>query len=261
MVHYRPYRDSPRWTFTHNSCSLLKLVLRLSLTIIVSLLQYSTYTLDNLDMHVPKRLFPERHDPQKTQITQNLLRDIWSFSLPHTVPSAKAASCFYHYQNLLTNPYLLDDQNTSLRESDTQSSDIITLVGSLKQDLQKTITATDTSLETNPPTWLLNPQSQVARDRVLTFAVLLWLFVKPDLSDGSVTLQDAVRKPLNAIAAQSSTSWIWLDFSAHTLAQRAGFRIMWTSDLCEHLTFASKSVIRVFSHASVLEQYEGTSEG
>jgi hypothetical protein len=89
----------------------------------------------------------------------------------------------------------------------------------------------------------------------LSFAVRLWLFTKPDLENGNLSLQDAVRKPLSKICSTSSNEWIWLDFSANTLTLRAGFRIMWTSDLSEHLTFASKSVIRVFSYASVLEQF------
>ena len=47
-------------------------------------------------------LFRLEEDPQQYQVTQNLLRGVWSFSSPQAVPKSKAASCFYHYENLLT---------------------------------------------------------------------------------------------------------------------------------------------------------------
>jgi hypothetical protein len=212
-------------------------------------------------MQVPKRLFPDRHDPQKTEITQNLLRRIWGFSFPERVPKPKAASYFSHYYTLLSNQRLLDDQNTSLRESDSQSSDVATLIAGFKQQTRKSIADIRTSLQNSPPAWLRNSQSREVQDKVLAFAVRLWLFTKPDLSNDVLTLQDAVRGPLTSISTNPSNEWIWLDFSANTLSQKAGFRIMWTSDLSEHLMFASKTVIRVFSHASALEQFERTDEG
>jgi hypothetical protein len=211
-------------------------------------------------MQLSKLLSPAPPHPQKAHVIHNLLRGVWGFSRPAAVPRAKALSCFYHYETLLSNRRLLDDQNTDLRDSGTQSSDVIQLITSLKQQTDTSITDIRNSLQNNPPAWLLNPQSREAQDKVLSFAVRLWLFTKPDLEDGNLSLQDAVRKPLSKICSTSSNEWIWLDFSANTLTRRAGFRIMWTSDLSEHLTFASKSVIRVFSHASVLELYENTNE-
>jgi hypothetical protein len=212
-------------------------------------------------MALTKLFSPEPHDPQKAQITQNILREVWGFALPHAVPRAKAASCFYHYENLLDNRQLLDDQSTRLRESNTQSSDVIKLVSDLKQHAQSSIADIRSFLEHNPPIWLRHPHSREAQDKVLNFAIRLWLFTKPDLRDGNSTLEKAVQSPLSKISTSSSNEYIWLDFSANTLTQRAGFHIMWTSDVAEYLTFASKSVIRVFSHASVLELFENTEEG
>lgn len=212
-------------------------------------------------MQVSKRLFQDRDDPQKTAITHNLLYGVWGFSSPKNVPKAKAASCFWHYYNLLSNQRLLDDQNTSLRESDTQSSDVIALVTDLKKQTQKSISDVRTSLQNSPPAWLLSPQNQEVLDKVLTFSVRLWLFTKPDFSDENKTLKEAICGPLNKISTNPSNAWMWLDFSEKALSQKAGFRLMWTSDLSEHLTFASRTEIRVFAHASVLEQFESTDEG
>jgi hypothetical protein len=212
-------------------------------------------------MKLSELIFGRVDDPQKTQITENLLRGVWGFDLPHDVAKAKAASCFYHYESLLSNRQLLDDANTSLRDSDTQSTDVINLIAFLKTKTQTSIADIRNSLQQAPPAWLLNPGSPVVQDKVFSFAVRLWLFTKPDLTGGNDTLQEAVQKTLNGINSKPQTQYIWLDFSADTLTRRAGFHIMWTSDLSEHLTFASRSVIRVFSHASVLERYEKATEG
>lgn len=197
-------------------------------------------------------------DPQKEQVIQNLLREIWGFAKPKAVPKAKAASCFYHYESLLSNRQLLDDNNTSLRDSDRQSSDVIELVKLLRENPNTKIADIHSSLRSNPPHWLIN-QNHDTLDGVLHFGIRLWLFTTPDLSNDSSTLQEAVQKPL--IRGNKANSWLWLDFCAKTLNERGHFHITYTSDIYEHLTFASKSVIRVFSHASVMERYENTSDG
>ncbi|KAL8716474.1 MAG: hypothetical protein Q9225_006201, partial [Loekoesia sp. 1 TL-2023] len=199
-------------------------------------------------------------DPQREQIVENLLRDIWGFASPRAVPEAKAASCLYHYESLLTNRQLLDEQNTCLRESNSQSSDVIALIRYLKQNTQTSIAAIREDLERNPPHWLLNPGSREVLDCVLNFCVRLWLFTRPDLSDDSATLQEALRKHFANIS-HPPNAWLWLEFSERTLRERGHFHFTYTSDISEHLTFASRSVIRVFSHASVMERYEMTDEG
>lgn len=201
-----------------------------------------------------------QHDPQKDQVIENLLREIWGFGSPQSVPRAKAASCFYHYENLLSNRQLVDDQNINLREANSPSSDVIGLVKLLKQNAHSTIADVRAVIEAQAPDWLLTPTSQEILDRVLHFAVRLWLFTRPDLSDDKVTLQDAIRRPLEKTKA-TNNNWLWLDFSEKTLRERGRFQIAFTSDISEHLTFASRSTIRVFSHASIIEQYEVTMEG
>lgn len=206
------------------------------------------------------RLSTPADDPQKDQIIENLLREVWTFTSPQAVPKAKAASCFYHYESLLINRQLLDEQNTSLRESQSQSSDVIALIQYLKRNSQTSIVDIRKHLERNPPHWLLNPQSRDVLDHILHFCIRLWLFTRPDLSDDSLALQEAVRKPF-ANVNHPPNAWLWLDFSEKTLRERGHFQFSYTSDISEHLTFASRSVIRVFSHASVMERYETTDEG
>ena len=188
-------------------------------------------------------------------IAGRLLRDVWGFGTTQEVPRAKAAACFYYYESLLNNQQLLDDQNTTLRDSDQQSSDVVALISTPKTRGQDTIEDIHSHLQDNAPDWILDAKNGATIENVLHFAVRLWLFTKPDLSDRTRTLQQAIRTPLLKVNG-SSNAWLWLDFSASTLEKRAGFGTDWTSDISEHLTFASSSVIRVFSHACVLERYD-----
>jgi len=213
-----------------------------------------------VEMDISKRLFQIPCDPYKDQIVNDLLREVWGFSSPHAVPKAKAASCFNHYESLLSNRQILDDQNTNLRESESQSLDVRVLVGRLKKQVHHPIADIRKSIVDDSPSWLLNTHNLDTLDKVLQFCVRLWLFVKPDLADENATLQVAVRNSVSKFGAPSN-SWLWMDFSAKTLMERGRFHITWTSDIAEHLTFASKSVIRVFSHASVIELYEVSAEG
>lgn len=191
---------------------------------------------------------------QHRAITERLLHDVWGFSSTQKVPDAKAAACFYHYENLLLDRRLLDDHSTGLRESEHQSADVSALVTILKSKWQNSVDEIHHHLNQSPPDWIFNHGNAQTLDSVLHFAVRLWLFTKPDLTDRTITLQQAVQKPLLKIQS-SANSWLWLDFSAAALRKRANFRIEHTSDLSQHLTFASRSVIRVFSHACVLERF------
>ncbi len=207
-------------------------------------------------MNLVKRDFDRRtpYDTHKS-IAGRLLRDVWGFGTTQEVPRAKAAACFYYYEGLLNNQQLLDDQNTTLRDSDQQSSNVVALISTLKTSGQQTIAEIHSHLQDNAPDWILDPDNDTTIENVLHFAIRLWLFTKPDLSDRARTLQEAIQSPLLKISG-SSNAWLWLDFSASTLETKAGFRWDWTSDISEHLTFSSRSVIRIFSHACVLERYD-----
>jgi hypothetical protein len=194
------------------------------------------------------------YDPSKS-IANKLLQEVWGFSATQEVPRPKVAACFYHYESLLNNRQLLDDQNTALRDSDTQSAGVAALISILKARGQETIANIHLHLKENPQDWILDPNDRTAIDNALQFAIRLWLFTKPDLSDRTGTLHEAIQDPLLKING-SSNAWLWMDFSAMMLEERAGFRMEYTSDISEHLTFASSSVIRIFSHACVLKRYD-----
>jgi hypothetical protein len=194
------------------------------------------------------------YDPYKS-IADKLLQEVWGFSATQEVPRPKAAACFYYYESLLNNRQLLDDQNTALRDSDTQSADVAALIAILRARGQETIDNIHVYLKNNPRDWILDANDKTTIDNVLHFAIRLWLFTKPDLSDRTRTLHEAIQGPLLKING-GSNAWLWMDFSAIMLEKRAGFRMEYTSDISEHLTFASSSVIRIFSHACVLERYD-----
>jgi hypothetical protein len=207
-------------------------------------------------MRVPKLLSNSKPDPEEAQITTNLLHGVWGFATHQNVFEGKASSCLFHYKYLLDDRRLLPDRITSLRESNTQSADVISFITDLKSKTNSSLGTIRTWLQTNPPRWLQPNPSQQNVDKILTFAAKLWLFTRLDLSNDQLTLEAAAKSQINKIKGVETKTFVWLDFSADTLTRKGGFRIKWTSDLCEHLTFDSNSVIRVFSHASVLECYE-----
>lgn len=186
-------------------------------------------------------------------LTERLLRGVWGFRSDDKIEKRKAAACFYHYENLLNNRHLLDEK-TGLRESMQQSADVSALVSILKSQSQRKLSDIHAHLSINAPDWILDSGDEETIDNVLRFAARLWLFTKPDLSDKSRTLEQSVQVPLSKING-ASNSWLWLDFSAAMLEKRGGFRIHYTSDIAEHLTFASRYDIRVFAHSCVLERY------
>jgi hypothetical protein len=206
-------------------------------------------------MYISKLFGSLKQDPEKAQIIRNLLQGIWGFESPGNLPKSKATSCVRHYETLLGDQRLLNDDSTTLRESKTPSADVITLITKLRRDTDKSLDDIRKGLQTtNTPAWLIDT---AAVDEVLTFASRLWLFTRLDFTDGQRTLAKAARAELDKISGASTNAFVY--FSADILT-KAGLHIKWTSELSEHLTFASNSFIRVFSHASVLERYEGSME-
>lgn len=114
--------------------------------------------------------------------------------------------------------------------------------------------------------WMTTAIDGEAAHCALKLALKLWLFSEPSLNDPSQMLIHANRKhyepgrtsqnPLAVDIKSLST-----DFSAKSLTRKGGFYLVWTSDLSQHLTFASKDQIRVFRHARILEQYQRGLEG
>ena len=206
-------------------------------------------------MFLSKLFNPSKNEPQQAQITKSLLRAVCGFNANQAVSNGKAASYFFHYETLLNNRRLLEEHTTTLRDSNNISADVISFLVDLKLKRKDSLNTIRTWLQNNPPPWLGHAQTPQTIDKVLTFASRLWLFTRIELRDGNATLEDAARARLQNIAGVSTNAFVWLDFSANTM-ERAGFRIQWTSELSEHLTFASTSVVRVFSHASILERYE-----
>lgn len=199
-------------------------------------------------------------DPHRDRIMKKLLQGVWAIHSTQRVSKAKAAAYLYHYEGLLMNRNLLDEEHTNLRESGSQSSDVIEVIQYLKQNSQTSIADIRKHLERHPPHWLLNPTNRDVVDRVLQFCIQLWLFTRPDLSDDSLALQEAVRRPFTYVSHPPS-AWLWLDFSAKTLRERGRFQFSYTSDIYEHLTFSSKSGIRVFAHASAIHHFEMIDDG
>jgi hypothetical protein len=138
----------------------------------------------------------------------------------------------------------------------------------------------------------MNPLAGVESTRnTLDFAIRLWLFVEPDLSDEGLTLAEVVerclpkrtqpggdQKPrksntlskarlpisgfgLNGLPLEKEQSMIYLpvDFSEKSLTRKGAIKFEWSSYLPDHLSFTGKSRLPVFRHASAIQEHSKSS--
>ena len=172
-----------------------------------------------------------------------------------------------HYLHLLLHSPLITPPLEDLKEA----KDVVNLVGLVKSSCRqgKTIGGILDQLERERFQWLHEPDGKDL-ENCLELAVKLWLFVKPCLQHHDVSLREAVmrslpsktthRQPPTSTSGPSpavdSSNRLSEDFSARNLERKGGFRIDWTSQLREHLTFPDKSTILVFRHARTLQDYQ-----
>jgi hypothetical protein len=137
-------------------------------------------------------------------------------------------------------------------------SDVVELVRIIKREKQQTVEGIRKSLLEGSPSCLPQSSSNEALDGAIMLGVQLWLFTEPDLADGKSTLQECVFSALSTVTRGSgdhSKDVLSSDFCEKSLTRKGGISIVWTSDLLEHLTFESKSRLRVFRHASALRLF------
>ena len=134
------------------------------------------------------------------------------------------------------------------------SADVVALIETVRKYVQENIrnhgqtpTLADLSgaIQTQAPTWLRDRSDEAVRS-ALCLAVRLWLFTSPPLCDASASLGDAnsqyILQQLRLPSGHSgSDGRLSRDFSAKSLTRKGGFYLVYTSDMQDHLTFASKN--------------------
>lgn len=184
-----------------------------------------------------------------------LLEKVWGLSsYPGRTVDARLDAYLNHYNNLAPLASTLDafdDRNHVIEviavARSRSSESINTIIDAVKQ----------ASLS-----WGNSMFNDTEALEALRFALKLWLFSSPVLEQPTLTLAEC-NKSLHTCATRGSpqghaqqNGLLAADFSAKSLTRKGGFYLIWTSELSEHLTFASKDQLRVFRHAQVLLQYQ-----
>ena len=136
--------------------------------------------------------------------------------------------------------------------SRVQSIELIRLVQFLQQRSQSPFRVIKAELRASSSVHLERFHIATVIDTALISVVRLWLFATIALQGENETLGAAlaISLPQRGVLRKESLSF---DFSATNLTRKGGFKFVWTSDLSNHLTFASHSEIYFFRHGRLLE--------
>ena len=185
-------------------------------------------------------------------LSRALLFGVWGLTFGHDVHYFAAYTD--HCRNLLG---LL----TGHSASQADRNDIVELVEVVSADRDKPVAQIRDAIRKADPKWMISAADDESTLAALDFVVRLWLFVKPNLEDGTRTLSQAVAAELPEQAAfQQNSGHLSRDFCAKNLTRRGGIKIEWTSYLSDHLTFVGKARLRLFRHVSALQKYSRSKE-
>lgn len=111
------------------------------------------------------------------------------------------------------------------------------------------------------PKWMIPVADDGSILATLDFVIYLWLFIKPQLEDGTKTLSQVVAEKLPKRTALPYTPGrLSRDFYAKSLTRKGGVKIEWTSNLSDYLTFVGNARLRLFRHVSALQKYSRSKE-
>lgn len=190
------------------------------------------------------------------QAPKILLEKVWGLNGDRRLGNDAYIS---HYLNLLQVHDLLV---TRLNDFDEYSK-VVELIDLVRNNVNLTLSEIINAIQKASRKWCSTAFDDAAARSALELAIRLWLFRIPSLEDLSWTLSEVLKQhhpskpvPSWSPAQYADVQMLSADFSAKSLTRKGGFYMVWTSDLADHLTFASKNQLRVFRHAQVLRTYQ-----
>jgi hypothetical protein len=207
------------------------------------------------EMHINPPRLQLRKRGAKTSIDDlslSLLLGVWGLTFGHDVHHP--AAYIDHCRNLL-------DLLAGHSSSQIDRKDIIDLVELVGASRDKSIEQIKGDIRAANAKWMISAVDNDSLLAALEFVIRLWLFIKPQLADGTRTLPQVVALELpQHRTSQHSPGHLTRDFCATSLTRRGGIKIEWTSYLSDHLTFVGKARLRVFRHVAVLRKYSQSKE-
>jgi hypothetical protein len=208
---------------------------------------------------------------------RELLQGLWGVRLSDV---ANTSVAYLDHCNELIN---FSSKEDGLRDTDRR--DIIALVDIIRKNQAASIDSIIEKIRAAKPKWapLIDDDDDSALS-ILDFALRLWLFIEPDLGDPSLKVSKVVKKCLPAphalatyknrrsktttTSARATGSYshpddIWYlprDFCEKSLTRKAAIKLEYTSYLSDHLALVGKSRLRIFRHASAIQQAAASSK-
>lgn len=217
-------------------------------------------------------------------VGRQLLLGVWGIHL-----NGKAQHYAQSYLDHCNELRSLFDEDGLSRANRTE---IVELVGLVKQSQHNTLKEIEDEIRKAQFRWIAPLAGAESIRNVLSFAIRLWLFVEPDLSDQALTLAEVVERCLprksparghpkkhrksktvskakapvfpfapEKLPREKDQSLIYLpeDFSEKSLTRKGAIKLEWSSYLSDHLTFMGKSRLRIFRHASAIQEHSKVS--
>lgn len=180
------------------------------------------------------------------ELSRALLSGVWGLCCGQDVHYCAAYTD--HCKNLLG---LLSGHSSARIDR----NDIIELVDLVAVNREEPIDRIRNEIKASNPKWMTSAIDDDSIHASLDFAIRLWLFIGPELKDGTRTLSQVVAEQLpDRAPSPNKPGHLSHDFCAKSLTRKGGFKIEWTSYLSDHLTFVGKARLRVFRHVSALKK-------
>lgn len=213
--------------------------------------------------------------PKEDIAARELLQGFWGVRLSDVANTSVAY--IDHCNELIS----FSSKEDGLRDTDRR--DIIALVDIVRKNRATSIESVIGKIRAAKPKWapLIDDDDESALS-ILDFALRLWLFIEPDLSNQSLEVSEVVKKCLPAPhalatyrnwrskattpstrASHSQPDDIWYlprDFCEKSLTRKAAIKLEYTSYLSDHLALVGKSRLRIFRHASAIQQAAASSK-
>ncbi len=163
-----------------------------------------------------------------------------------------------HFDHLIPN-----NRETASLDVSAAPGKVVNLVNLIKQSAESNASIHEITnhILSAKLSWLSDNNDPEAAKSALSLGVELWLFTEPCFDALDRPLDYAVQHRLEQSVAPPSGSpakstMLSRDFSATSLTRKAGFRLMWTSNLSQHLLLKGEKYLYVFCHARVLARYQ-----
>jgi hypothetical protein len=146
-------------------------------------------------------------------------------------------------------------------------ADVLALVAAIKHHHGSSIKDIKLSISSTQRSFLTKSFNDASVLAALKFAVRLWLFTPIDdcLGDEDESLKAIIERKVTSSSmpgpSVATMERLSHDLCEKNLTRKAGMKLVWTSDLSEHLQLMGNSTLKIFRHVSTLNSLADAEAG